>query len=162
MNDQPKLMEAIQHRAAGRFDEARKLLAELYAANPGNPEVNYHCAWLHDAMGEERAAVPYYERAIALGLPDADLRGAMLGLGSTYRCLGEYEKAVETLRRGLARFPEGWEFRVFLAMALYNTGHHAEAMEHLLRTVAETSSDEFVRRFQRAILFYADRLDETW
>ncbi len=162
MMNADKLTQAIEHRTAKRYDEARELLAELYAVHPDDPQVNYHYAWLHDAMGDERAAVPYYERAIQTGLPDDDLRGALLGLGSTYRCLGEYDKAVATLRKGLAHFPDGQEFRVFLAMALYNTGHHAEAMEHLLRSVAETSSDEFVRKFQRAILFYADKLDETW
>ena len=32
------------------------------------------------------------------------LRDAMLGLGSTYRTLGEYKKSVDLLRRGMFRF----------------------------------------------------------
>jgi hypothetical protein len=47
-------------------------------------------------------------------------------------------------------------------MALYNTGNHDEAMELLLKTLANTSGDPGVLRYQRAILFYADKLDETW
>jgi len=159
---QDQLARAIEFRTAKRYDEARRLFAELYEAYPDDPLVNYHYAWLHDSLGEESGAVPFYERAINLGLPDEELRGAMLGLGSTYRALGEYEKSVDLLRRGMARFPDAGEFPVFLAMALYNSGVHAEAMELLLKTLANTSNDEGIRRFQRAIEFYADKLDEVW
>ena len=31
-------------------------------------EVLYQCAWIHDVMGLETEAVPYYEQAIANGL----------------------------------------------------------------------------------------------
>ena len=142
---QDKLNQAIEHRTAKRFDEAKALFAELYAEHPDDPQVNYHYAWLHDSLGEEGAAVPFYERAIAGGLPDADLRGAMLGLGSTYRTLGEYTKSVDLLRRGMFRFPEAGEFPVFLAMALYNTGEHAEAMELLLKVIADTADDDGIQ-----------------
>ncbi len=160
MND--KLAQAIEHRTAKRYDEAKVLFAALYAANPDDPLLNYHYAWLHDSMGEEGAAVPFYERAIAGGLQDADLRGAMLGLGSTYRTLGEYQKSADMLRRGMFRFPEAGEFPVFLAMALYNTGEHAEAMELLLKVIADTADDDGIQNFGRAILFYSDKLDEVW
>ncbi len=160
MND--KLALAIEHRSAQRYDEARRLFEELIAAQPDDALVNYHYAWLHDSQGEEAAAVPFYERAIEVGLPDEDLRGAMLGLGSTYRTLGQYEKSVAMLRRGRARFPDAGEFPVFLAMALYNTGAHAEAMELLLQSLVSTSSDEGIRSFKRAIEFYADKLDQVW
>lgn len=157
-----KLAMAVEHRKAERYDEARQILEELYKATPNDPIVNYQYAWLHDRMGDERGAVPFYERAIQQGLAGEDLQGALLGLGSTYRCLGEYDKSVETLRRGMTEFPDAREFPTFLAMALYNTGKHAEAMELLLLTLVETSSDEGIKGFEEAIRFYADKLDETW
>lgn len=157
-----KLAQAIEHRTAKRYDEAKVLFAELHAENPDDPLVNYHYAWLHDSLGEEAAAVPFYEKAIERGLPDTELQGAMLGLGSTYRTLGEYQKSVDMLRRGMFRFPEAGEFPVFLAMALYNTKNHAEAMELLLRVIADTADDDGIQNFQRAILFYADKLDKVW
>ena len=70
--------------------------------------------------------------------------------------------AMDTLRRGIAEFPNDRSFEVFLAMALYNVGQHAEAAERLLRALAETSTDDAIRRYQRAILYYADKLDQTW
>jgi tetratricopeptide (TPR) repeat protein len=157
-----RLAEAIRLREAGRLEEARASLLELVAAHSDDATINYQCAWSHDALGLEREAVPFYERAIALGLPDEDLKGALLGLGSTYRSLGQYQKAIETLGKGAALFPEQRSFEVFLAMALYNTGAHAQAMERLLRALAETSADESIQRYKRAILFYSDKLDETW
>lgn len=47
-------------------------------------------------------------------------------------------------------------------MALYNLGRHAEATELLLSALTETSSSDSVQRFRRAILYYADRLDEVF
>src|SRR5688572_29464765 len=163
MTMQEKLEQAIEHRMAKRFDESRRLLEELYADHPNDALVNYHFAWLNDVQGDERAAIPFYERAVGIGLPREDLRRALLGMGSTYRCIGEYEKAIATLKRGAAEFPDSHEFTVFLAMALYNTGTHQEAVESLLKVIAQTSSDTYVQQYQRAILFYADgRLNETW
>jgi tetratricopeptide (TPR) repeat protein len=160
MEDQLAL--AIRLRQDGRVEESRELLLKLVAAHPDDPVVNYQCAWSHDTLGLEREAVPFYERAIAGGLLGADLAGALLGLGSTYRCLGQYQLAIDALRRGIAEFPNDRSFEVFLAMALYNAGQHAEAAERLLRALAETTADDSIRRYQRAILFYADKLDQTW
>ncbi len=157
-----ELPRAIRLRKEGRAEEARAMLLELAAERPDDPQVQYQCAWVHDSLGREREAVPFYERAIAGGLSGRDLEGALVGLGSTYRSLGEYGRAVETLREGVARFPESRAMEVFLAMALYNVGEHREATESLLRILAETSADRGISAYKEAILFYAGRLDETW
>ena len=99
-----------------------------------------------DLQGDERATVPFYERAIRRGLVGEDSRGALLGLGSTYRCLGKYRNAAVVLRRGLRTFPEAHEFSVFLALVQYNMDRHAVAMKLLLRTLAETTRDPGLRR----------------
>ena len=155
-----RLIEAVRLRENGHLEEARALLLSLVEGSPDNPAVLYQCAWVHDKMGLERDAVPFYEAAIEKGLDGADLHGALLGLGSTYRCLGEYAKAETTLRRGCAAFPESRANEVFLAMALHNLERHDEAMEVLLRNLAETSTDESIARYGRAIAYYAGRLNE--
>ncbi len=157
-----RLAQAIEYRQAQLFDEAHAILIDLYTAHPLNPQVNYQLAWLHDAQGKEREAVPFYVAAIQNGLMGDDLKGALLGLGSTYRCIGAYDKAIDTLRNGMKQFPDAGQFPVFLAMALYNVGQHAEAMALLLRTLAHTSMDAGIQRYQNAILFYHDKLDERW
>lgn len=156
-----ELERAVYLRENGRAGEARELLLKLAAEEPDDPQVNYQCAWVHDLLGREHEAVPFYERAIEEGLTGGDLEGAMLGLGSTYRALGEYQRAVEALRSGTTRFPDNRAMQVFLAMALYNAGECREAVELLLQNLAETTGDEGISAYSRAILFYASRLDET-
>jgi tetratricopeptide (TPR) repeat protein len=157
-----ELERAVYLRENGRAEEARELLLDLVAERPDDPQVNYQCAWVHDLLGREHEAIPFYERAIEEGLAGEDLEGAILGLGSTYRALGEYQRAVETLGSGTTRFPNNRAMQVFLAMALYNAGECREAVELLLRNLAETTSDEGISAYNRAILFYAGRLDDTW
>jgi tetratricopeptide (TPR) repeat protein len=124
--------------------------------------VNYHYAWTNDKMGRETAAVPYYVAAIENGLSGDDLRGALLGLGSTYRTIGQYDNAVATLQRGMETFPTAPEFPVFLAMALYNTGQAKEGMQMLLKVLAEYNEHPSIQRFRKAIEFYAEDLDKVW
>ncbi len=164
MNDalSAQVEAAIHLRQTGDAETARQLLVPLAAAHPDEPQVQYQTAWTHDNLGRERAAIPYYVRALACGLAGAERQGALLGLGSTYRTLGEYELAEATLRQGMAEFPEDHAIPVFLAMVLYNLGKHHEAMEILLRQLVETSTHSDIQQYQRAILLYAADLDKRW
>lgn len=159
----PVIDQIIALRKEGKLAEAITLAKKLVADEPNSPIAHYQCAWCHDSAGLEREAVPYYEKAIELGLaPEDDLAGALLGLGSTYRTLGQYEKAAATLAKGMQQFPTDRSFPVFLSMACYNLGRHHEAMTLLLQNLAETSSDPTISAYQKAILFYANDLDKTW
>lgn len=62
-----ELSEAIQLRNEGHLTEANERLVQLACMYPDNAEVQYQCAWSFDVLGQEAAAVPYYERGIALG-----------------------------------------------------------------------------------------------
>ncbi|WP_431771460.1 tetratricopeptide repeat protein [Streptomyces cucumeris] len=156
------LAEAVGLRTRGEHERARRELVALAAAYPDDVEIAYQTAWVHDLLGLEAEAVPYYERGLGgPGLSDEDRRGALLGLGSTFRVLGRYAEAVDTLRRGAEEYPDDGAFRTFLAMALYNTGDHHDAMRLLLTLLAETSDDPSVRRYRRAVAHYAQDLDET-
>ena len=157
-----KLASAIKLRESQNYEEARQLLLELHSEFPEDPHVNYQCAWIHDLLGLEREAIPFYEKAIQAGLNSDDLKSALLGMGSTYRCIGEYQKSIETLQHARTLFPDSHEFKVFLGMAYYNIGEYSTAMALLLNSLVDTSSDEGILRYKRAILFYSDKLDQTW
>ena len=166
MRDQ--LAEAIQLRETGRarqdqaiLEQARTLLLDLAAAYPDDAEIIYQIAVVHDNLGLERESIPFYVRALELGLSGPDLERAYLGLGSTYRSLGEYQKAEQTLRRGVKEFPHNRALQVFLAMTLYNTQQYKEAMELALTNLLETTSDEKLQYFKRPLSYYATHLDET-
>lgn len=156
------LAEAVDLRTQGEAEQARERLVALADRHPHDAEVAYQTAWTHDALGLEAEAVAYYQRALAgPGLSAEDRLGALVGLGSTFRILGRYEEAVETLRGGLVEFPGDGALRTFLAMALFNTERHDEAMRILLELLATTSEDPRVRAYRRAVAHYAKDLREV-
>ncbi|QZY56927.1 tetratricopeptide repeat protein [Crassaminicella profunda] len=157
-----ELDNAIALRKEGKLKESNEILINLANEYPDNSIINYQCAWSFDVMGLEKQAVPYYEKAILMGLADNDLQGAFLGLGSTYRTLGEYKKSKEVFEKALAKFTNDKAMKVFYAMTLYNLGEHAKAMEILLTNLAKTSSDENIKQYKKAIEFYSDKLDKIW
>jgi len=157
-----KLDQAISLRKQEKLTESNILLLELVKEYPNHPEINYQCAWSFDVLGEEAKAVPYYERAIELGLSGKTLEGALLGLGSTYRTLGDYESSNRTFEKGIELFPSNHAFKVFYAMTLYNLKEHDKAMELLLTSLIDTTSDKDILSYEKAIRFYANKLDQVW
>jgi hypothetical protein len=93
--------------------------------------------------------------------PD-ERRGAFTGLGSTYRTLGCFAEARDTLEQGIAEFPDASEMRVFLAMTDCNLGQSRKAVEALLSLLAQTTYDPAIAAYRRAIEFYAQDVDRTW
>lgn len=85
------LKQAIKLRNEKKYAQSREILIGLTNFTR-DAEVLYQCAWIHDVMGLETEAVPYYEQAIENGLDGESLRGAYIGLGSTYRCIGNMIK----------------------------------------------------------------------
>jgi len=158
-----RLQRAIDLRASGQYEAMRDQLLELAAERPDHALVQYQAARVHDRLGQETAAIPFYEKALALGLNEPeDEAGAYLGLGSTYRTLGQYEHAQRVLTAGREKFPTHRSFDVFLAMTLHNLGEHSAAMRLLLLVVADTSGDADVTAYKRAIAFYAEQVDRIW
>ena len=47
-------------------------------------------------------------------------------------------------------------------MTLYNLEEYQQAMEVLLLCLVNTTSDDEIRNYEKAIRFYADKLNETW
>lgn len=157
-----KIEEAISLRESGEYAASIERWRRLIQQEPDNGFLHYQCAWSHDAMGNESEAVPYYVNSIQLGLDDKNLQGAYLGLGSTYRTLGEYEKSQLVFEKGIGRFPENKALTVFYSMTLYNMNEHSQAMELLLTCIGESSQDSTIEPYKKAIRFYADQLDTVW
>ena len=83
-------------------------------------------------------------------------------MGSTYRTLGQYAESKKILQEGLSRFPDANEIKVFFAMTLYNLGENHEAVSSLLQVITDTTSDEKIESYERAIRFYAEDLNKKW
>ena len=158
-----KVADAVQLREAGDVDAARRLLISLLeCGNRDHPLVTYQLAWTLDRMGVETEAAPYYERAIAIGLAGDDLRGAFLGLGSTYRVIGRDADAVRTLAEGVARFSDDGAMRTFYALALHSAGEQTRATQEFLRVILASSADPQIGQYRKTLTEYMEHLDELW
>jgi tetratricopeptide (TPR) repeat protein len=116
----------------------------------------YAQACQRDRNGDEAEAIPFYEEALRLGLPQADRRGALLGLGSSLRNVGRHDDAVATLERAVAEFPDDAALRAFLSLALYSKGNKRAAMVELLDLTIKYAP---VGQYSRALRGYRDSLD---
>lgn len=157
-----KLDEALALRKNGNHKESNELLSELVKEFPDDALYNYQCAWSFDVLGEEEKAVPFYENAIKIGLSSKDMEGAILGLGSTYRVLGEYEKSKDIFLKGMDLFPDNHVIKVFYSMTLYNLKEHSKAMELILKCLLNTTNNDEILSYKKALHFYSDKLDQTW
>jgi tetratricopeptide (TPR) repeat protein len=153
------LAQAVRLREGDQLDQARTQLLALGSDWPDDAEIAYQTAWVHDRLGLEADAAPFYEHALTSGLAPESRVGAYVGLGSTYRVLGRYQEARSTLQRGLAEFPDNAAMRTFLAMTLYNLGAAHDGLGLALTVLAQTSADPDVQRYRRAIEYYAGDLD---
>jgi tetratricopeptide (TPR) repeat protein len=160
MND--KLKIAINLRNQEKFTESEILMKELIVEEPKNATFYYQYAWLCDNMEKEKDAYPKYEKAIELGQQGEDLQGCYLGLGSTYRCIGEYDKSIKIFDKAISEFPKNNEFKVFKSMALHNLKKHDEAINILLNVIAKTSSDKGIIDYKKAIEYYSDKLNKKF
>ncbi|MEI6737178.1 MAG: tetratricopeptide repeat protein [Pseudomonadota bacterium] len=156
------ISRAVLLRKKGQHTEALAILLDLLKASPIDTKLNYEIACTYDQQGLEVDAIPHYEQAIALGIDGEDRRGALLGLGSSYRCVEQYADAVRTFERGIAEFPSAHEFNVFLAMALHNLGDHRRALQLLLQHIADHTGDRGTAKFRRVIFHYAVHLDPSY
>ncbi|MBI2814806.1 MAG: tetratricopeptide repeat protein [Opitutae bacterium] len=158
MDWKPELDAIVGARTHGQAREILPRLQKLDAQHPNVAEINYQLAWTCDVLDRAADALPYYEKAIALGLPPNELSGALIGLGSTLRALGRLERSAEVLRSGQAQFPDNPEFAVFLSLTLHQQGKPADALRLALDTLCATTDDPGLTTYQRAIRHAATKL----
>jgi hypothetical protein len=93
---------------------------------------------------------------------DSPLRSSYENQKDTKRPVNFCLNCMGIIKNPLTLFPDGQKFNVFLAMAYYNVGEYSKAMELLLNSLVKTSRGEGILRYQRAIHFYSDKLNQTW
>jgi len=112
----------------------------------------------HDSAGREDEAIPHYERALELGLPDEVVPGALLQLGSSLRNVGRIDDALAVLEDGVSRFPEHAALRLFRAFALATAGRDREALVDVLHLARTRIDAPDVQRYARSLEAYTEDL----
>ncbi|SDO18431.1 hypothetical protein SAMN04487897_109137 [Paenibacillus sp. yr247] len=72
-----------------------------------------------------------------------------------------YDEAKLIFEEAISVYPDHREYQVFYAMVRFNQNAFSEAMEIVLKQLAETSDDEGIQSYKKAIMFYSDKLDKT-
>lgn len=83
---------ALQLRSQGKLQESKEMFLTLLSNDPLNPSLHFQCARSFDILAEETKAMPFYEKAIELGLTNDELEDAFIKLGCIYRT---HERFVE-------------------------------------------------------------------
>lgn len=157
MDDIQALIDtALALETEGNEQAAIDAFVALLEQYPDHPLVVFEMAGAYDFAGREAEALPYYQRAQALGLPDDQLKYLYVQMGSTQRNLGLYADSLATLRQGIARFPEYRPLRAFLALALFSAGQGGDALAELLELTVDTP--DFYPEYRRALREYAAEL----
>jgi cyanophycin synthetase len=138
--------------------ERTEAAAALYAAHPGDARIAYEYAGTFDTAGDEEAAVPLYEEALAAGLREPHRHRAQVQLASSLRNLRRLEEAVSVIDDVAARHPDSLGVAAFRALVHHDAGGSTRALSELLAAVASTSTDPDVVRYRRALTAYAARL----
>lgn len=154
----PALDAVTGARHGGQTEGILDQLKHLAAQFPHVAEISYQLAWTLESLGREADALPHYERAIALGLPPNEQSGALIGLGSALRSLGELKRAGDVLTSGQRQFPDQPEFAAFLALVRHDQGRHLEALRLSMETLLDTSEDPGITAHQRTLRHHLNEL----
>lgn len=121
-------------------------------------EREYELGGEHDSAGREEQAIPHYERALALGLREDLVPGALLQLGSSLRNVGRNDEAVALFDDAVARFPDHAALRLFRAFALATAGRDREALVDVLELARTRIDAPEIDRYRRSLESYTRAL----
>jgi predicted Zn-dependent protease len=124
--------------AAGRFEEAAALYAEITRALPNEPGMLLNLGMALSMAGRTREAVPRLEAALRL---QPDLMPASLFLGSAHMELGQPARAVEPLRKVVAAQPDNVQVRQMLAGALLSLERYEPAVREFRELTTRAPED---------------------
>jgi len=130
----------------------------LVTQYPDHPLVVFEMGGAYDSGGREADALRYYQQALELGLPEEKMASLHVQMGSTQRNLGRYQEAIQTLRAGVARYPENHGLRAFLALALYSAGQTGDALAEMIDMTLD--APDFYPKYRRSLRAYAADLRE--
>jgi predicted Zn-dependent protease len=85
---------------AGSAEKADSIFQRLLAATPSDPRGNYMYGTFLAGVGKAKNALPYLEKALAVGVTDAAFT-----IGMTYLTLGDIEQALKNLEDYKRRKP---------------------------------------------------------
>ncbi len=158
--DWERAIEDVWDRADSLSDEELrgevKALAEEYPSQDGGGLFELAGSW--DSTGRADKAIPIYQNALDVGLPETKRRQAVIQLASSMRNVGRFDEALELLRGEPTDAADGLDDAViaFRALVMSDVGQTREALADSLEALAPHLS-----MYQRSVDNYARLLRKT-
>jgi len=142
--------ESDPHGAIARM---RSLASERPA---GDAAALFELGGIHDALGLETEAIPFYRAALEAGLEGERATRVFIQLASTLRNVGASAEAVSMLESAPSSGDDESARQAFLALALYDEGRYGDALRTALLALIPTLDG-----YKRALREYAEELPST-
>lgn len=149
------LEEAWKHR--DNPEDLLKTFQEVFEEYRGNAVYLYEYANALDFLGKENEAIPLYQNAIKLGLPEKMKTQAEIQLGSSLSIVGDNKTAIDILNRVYKKTGDPASLE-FLCLSLYRSGELKKALKLALNFIL--SGDQgLLPEYKRALSEYLDEID---
>jgi len=108
-------------------------------------------AFALDRRGREAEAIVFYTKALALGLEGEDRKDALVCLASSYRNVGEPDRARSVLEKARREFGNDPVVEAFFALVLHDLGEGARALRVLGRAFLDSCADERLEPYRETL-----------
>ena len=139
---------------AVRVQRAQK----LWTSDPQDPRLTFELAGAHDAAGEEREAVRWYDEALALGLREPHRHRALIQKASSLRHLGELDQAAALLDDLARQRPGSAAVAAFRALVRCDAGEPRRAVGDLIEALLAHAGDADDGAYRAALHRFAREL----
>ncbi len=125
MSYEQNLAEARRHVRHGRYNEAIELFKELLKENDIDPVLHDAIGSAYFLAGKNVDAAKHFERIVRLTTNPGK---ALINLGAVYNRVGEYQKAVDSIRKGIQYEKKSVEGYYNLGVGHRKLGQYAMAV----------------------------------
>jgi protein O-GlcNAc transferase len=132
------LETATEHHRAGRLGEARRLYAEVLAANPANALALFRSGLLELQEGRAQEACVLIEKAVELSPDEVRFR---FGQGQALQTLGRWREAADAYLQVTLRQQDSLDALLGLGIALQRAGDLVPAADAYRRALALKPDD---------------------
>jgi tetratricopeptide (TPR) repeat protein len=123
--------EAIAHHKAGRLDQAETAYRDALGIAPGHPAITHNLGVVAAAQGQHRAAVGYFDAAIAA---EPLYASAHYNRAAAQQALGQSGQAIQGFARVCAIEPGHYDAHRALGFLWLAAGDRGRALDHFART----------------------------
>jgi lipoprotein NlpI len=123
--------EAIAHHKAGRLDQAKTAYREALGIAPGHPAVTHNLGVVAAAQRKHRAAIGYFDDAIAA---EPRYASAHYNRAAALQTLGQSREAIKSFQRVCAIEPGHYDAHRALGFLWLAEGDRGRALDHFART----------------------------